>query len=123
MIDRNDLHWTDLLSVPEAAELIGVSRITVHRWIERGKLTSIRIGKSRFVPKKEVETICTVRDGDDTDARLRNILARRTPGWTFSFAGEPTAEGPNTREALGPDGERIVFRLEIIEESENKKVK
>lgn len=118
-MDRNELHWTDFLSVPEAAELLGVSRVTIHRWIERGKLTSIRIGKSRFVLKREIETICTAQDGKDMEARLRNILARRTPGWTFSFVGEPTECGPNTMVALGPDGERITFRFEIIEESES----
>ena len=44
----NNLHYTDLLSVVEAAELMGVTRVTVHRWIEKGKLTAIRIGNSRF---------------------------------------------------------------------------
>jgi excisionase family DNA binding protein len=114
---RNDLHYSELLSVAEAAELLRVSRVTAHRWIQRGKLTAIRIGSSRFVLKGEVAEICTARDGSDLEARLRNILARRTPGWTFSFAGEPTEQGPNAMVAIGPDGERIVFRVEIVEDS------
>jgi excisionase family DNA binding protein len=116
-MNRNNWHYTDLLSVAEAAELLGVSRVTAHRWIEKGKLTSVKIGSSRFVLKKEIQEICTARDGNDLEARLRNILARRTPGWTFSLVGEPTDRGPNTMVAIGPDGERIVFRIEIVEES------
>jgi len=116
-MDRNDIHSSDLLSVVEAAELMRVSRVSVHRWIEKGKLTAIRIGNSRFVLKKEVEAICTARDGADLEARLKNILARRTHGWTFSFVGEPIDHGPNTMVAIGPDGERIMFRFEVLEES------
>ena len=69
--------------------------------------------------KQEVEAICTARDGADLEARLKNILARRTPGWTFSFVGEITDHGPNTMVAIGPDGERIMFRFEVLEESKS----
>ena len=114
----NDLHWSQLLSAPEAAELCHVSRVTIHRWIQRGRLNAVRIGKSRFLLKSEIEGICAAQNGTDMDARLRNILARRTHGWTFTLVGEPTEYGPNTMVALGPDGERITFRFEVIEESE-----
>jgi excisionase family DNA binding protein len=116
----NNLHFTDLLSVSEAAELCRVSRITIHRWIQRGKLDTVHIGKSRFVLKRDIEGICAARDGADMDSRLRNILARRTPGWTFTIVGEPTDYGPNTMIAIGPEGERIRFRLEVLEESKSK---
>ena len=114
----NALHWSDLLSAPEAAELCHVSRVTIHRWIQKGTLNAVRIGNSRFLLKRDIERICAAQDGTDIDARLKNILARRTPGWTFTFLGEPTEYGPNTMVALGPDGERITFRFEIIKESE-----
>ena len=114
----NDLHWSDLLSAPEAAELCHVSRVTIHRWIQKGTLNAVRIGNSRFLLKRDIERICAAQDGVDMDARLRNILARRTPGWTFTIVGEPTEYGPNIMMALGPDGERIKFRIEAIEETE-----
>jgi len=119
-MSSNNLHFTDLLSVSEAAELCRVSRITVHRWIQRGKLDTVHIGKSRFVLKRDIEGICAARDGADMDSRLRNILARRTPGWTFTIVGEPTDYGPNIMMALGPGGERITFRLQVLEESKSK---
>ncbi|MFH0847009.1 MAG: helix-turn-helix domain-containing protein [Chloroflexota bacterium] len=118
-MDKNNIHSSDLLSVAEASELLRVSRVTVHRWIEKDKLTAIRIGNSRFVLKKEVEAMCTAQDGADLQARLSNILARRTPGWTFTFVGEPTDHGPNTMVAIGPDSERITFRFEVLEESKS----
>jgi len=117
-VTGNNLHWTDLLSVPEAAELCRVSRVTIHRWIQKGTLNAVQIGKSRFVLKREIETICAAQDGTDMEARLRIILARRTPGWTFTFVGELTEYGANTMVALGPNGERIRFRFEVIKESE-----
>jgi excisionase family DNA binding protein len=114
----NTLNWTDLLSVAEAAELCDVSRVTMHRWLKSGKLDCVRIGRNHFVLKADVENICAARDGKDMDARLRNILARRMPGWTFTFVGEPTEYGPNAMVALGPNGERIKFRFEVLEESD-----
>jgi len=116
--DRNNIYPADLLTVTEAAELLRVSRVSVHRWIERDKLTAIRIGSSRFVLKSEVEEICRAQDGADLEARLRNILARRTPGWTLSFVGNPVDQGPNTMVAIGPNGERIAFRFEILQQSD-----
>jgi len=120
-MNGNDVHLSHLLSVAEASELLRVSRVTVHRWIEKGRLTAIRLGNSRFVLKNEVEAICTARDGADLEARFKNILARRTPGWAISFVGEPTEHGPNIMVAIGPDGERITFRFEILEESKSTK--
>ena len=120
-MESNDIHYGDLLSVAEAAELLNVSRVTLHRWIKKGKLTAIRISKSRFVLKTDVQAISTAQDGANLEARLRNILARRTRGWTFSFVGDPTEHGPNTMVAIGPEGERIVFRFEVLEESKSTK--
>jgi hypothetical protein len=97
-----------------------VSRVTIYRWIQRGRLDAIRIGKSRFLLRRDIEAIYTAQHGTDVEARLKNILARRTPGWTFTFVGEPTDYGPNTMIAIGPEGERIRFRLEVLEESKSK---
>ncbi|MFC1999968.1 helix-turn-helix domain-containing protein [Chloroflexota bacterium] len=116
-MNSNNVHWTDFLSVAEAAELCHVSRVTIHRWIERGRLNAVRIGKNRFLMRQDIEAICATHDGADMEARLRSILARRTPGWTFTLVGELTESGTSTMVALGPDGERVRFRLEVLEES------
>jgi len=35
---------SDYLNLTQAATAIGVSRMTIHRWIKQGKLTPIKIG-------------------------------------------------------------------------------
>jgi excisionase family DNA binding protein len=43
------------LSIPEAAEIIGVSDSLVRRWVRDGVLPSRKIGeKSRVIPSKKV---------------------------------------------------------------------
>lgn len=39
-----------VLSVPEAAETLGVSRWTVYRLIEKGQIPSVRLGRRVGVP-------------------------------------------------------------------------
>jgi excisionase family DNA binding protein len=40
-------------TIPEIAALLGVDRATVYRWIQRGDVPVVRMGRSRmFVPKR-----------------------------------------------------------------------
>lgn len=41
----------------QAAGLLGVSRITIYRWIKSGRLNIQRVGNVVFIPKWEVELI------------------------------------------------------------------
>ena len=45
----------DLLTVGDAAKILQVSRMTVYRWIEAGKMLSVELGGIVFVAVKEVE--------------------------------------------------------------------
>lgn len=45
------------LSVPEAAERLGVSRAAAWRLIYTGELQSVRIGRRRIVPRSVVNQI------------------------------------------------------------------
>jgi len=55
---------SDLVSVQDAAKELGRPRLTIYRWIDAGKIISIRLGGILFIPKSEVE-------------RLRNVQATR----------------------------------------------
>ncbi len=46
-----------LLSVKQAAHELGVSRETVRRWIYRGVLRAIRVGRSHKVPEQELQKL------------------------------------------------------------------
>ena len=41
----------------QAAELLGVNRITIWRWIKSGKFNIQRVGSVVFIPKWEVDII------------------------------------------------------------------
>jgi len=47
----------DLLSVQDAARLLGKPRSTAYRWIHSGHLLTIRLGGVLFVPTSEVERL------------------------------------------------------------------
>jgi len=46
-----------LFTVKEAAHLLGVSRETVRRWVYRGVLRAVRVGKNCKVPEAELKKL------------------------------------------------------------------
>jgi excisionase family DNA binding protein len=48
-----DNRWC--LSVPEAAELLGISRNNAYELVKRGELPSIKLGKRKLIPKVALE--------------------------------------------------------------------
>ena len=46
---------TDLVSVQEAARLLGRPRVTIYRWLSKGKIGSVRFGGIIYIPASEVE--------------------------------------------------------------------
>ncbi len=76
-----------MISVREAAEVLGVSQKTVYRWINDGRLSSHRLGGQYFLEKSEVTNLA-IREGlrplpeagqetqDDEDIPLHEMLAR-----------------------------------------------
>ena len=50
------------LSVPEAAEAIGVTDSLVRRWVRNGTLQSVPVGKKiKLIPKKIVESFAKTK--------------------------------------------------------------
>ena len=46
-----------LLSVKEAAHLLGVSRETVRRWIYRQVIHAVRVGRNHKIPERELQKL------------------------------------------------------------------
>jgi excisionase family DNA binding protein len=44
-------------SVREVAEMIGADRSSVHRWVEKGVIQSVKIGNRRFILATEVDRL------------------------------------------------------------------
>lgn len=51
-----------MLSVREAAELLGVSQKTIYRWLKDGRLPSHHLGGQHFLERSEVNNLA-IRDG------------------------------------------------------------
>ena len=50
----------------QAAELLGVNRITIWRWIKAGKLNIQWVGGVVFIPKEQIDSLqlATVHEGN-----------------------------------------------------------
>lgn len=46
-----------MLSVKETAELFGVTKRTVFRWIKSGKMKSVKIGRTVRIKKSEIDRV------------------------------------------------------------------
>ncbi len=47
----------DLLTVPDAARLLGKPKMTLYRWAKKGKVIAVRFGGISFIPRSEVERL------------------------------------------------------------------
>jgi excisionase family DNA binding protein len=53
-------HDTDLLTIAEAAKLLKVSTVTIHRWLKAGRLPSYRVGqKSVRIRRGDLAAVVT----------------------------------------------------------------
>ena len=52
---------SDLMSVQQAAKLLGRPRVTIYRWVGKGKIISVKLGGTIFIPKSEIDRIAGVR--------------------------------------------------------------
>jgi PTS system nitrogen regulatory IIA component len=76
-----------MISVREAADLIGVSQKTVYRWIKDGRVPSYRLGGQHFLERSEVNDLIiregslpipegVAEDEQDEDVSLREMLVK-----------------------------------------------
>ena len=56
---RIEINTNDLATIPAAAEALGRPKITLYRWIEKGKITAIELGGVLFIQVKELERLKT----------------------------------------------------------------
>ena len=48
---------TDLVSMREAARLLGITAMTLHRWCHKGKIQAVKVGSYRAIPKSEIKRL------------------------------------------------------------------
>ena len=47
----------DLLPMGEAAKLLGISAMTLHRWVLKGQIQAVKVGAFRAIPRIEIERL------------------------------------------------------------------
>lgn len=92
-----------LFSTPELARFLGVFHTTVRRWIERGKIRGIRVGRNYKIPADEV-----IRILDEHDLPIPESLRK----YKLRLANE--GEGLSA----APHHASVVGKLLIVEEIE-----
>jgi excisionase family DNA binding protein/PAS domain S-box-containing protein len=94
-----------LFSTPEVAEWLGVFHTTVRRWIEKGRIKGIRVGRNYKIPAEEV-----IRILDSHDIPLPEVVRRYRLKLKNKARGLPSHGGY--------DGS-ILQKLLIVEEIED----
>lgn len=56
------------VSVMDAAQRLGISRITAYRWAESGRLPSVKLGARRLVPEAALDRLLSVALGEEASA-------------------------------------------------------
>lgn len=100
----------EFLSLPEAAALLGVSRIAVFKKVKRGQLAAIRVGRNWAVPAAALRSPSLSRlpaSGGSGD------LPAAAPG-----PGKPAA--PGRRKAARPGGAGAPRHIPVFEPAPEK---
>lgn len=107
----------ELISSGEVARILGISRMTVHRWEASGKLPCVR-GKKRAHKRFRMQDVLRCQKGG---SRRPPITLSKTESNTFIFDFDSTLFAQETLESLinqvlrsHPDREAIVERIEDI---------
>ena len=64
MISLTRCNLDDLVNLSQAAEILGVSRVTVYKMIRRGDLSPVQVAGLPYVDKGEVEDLKRRRSGE-----------------------------------------------------------
>ena len=54
---------TELLSMRDASHQLGITAMTLHRWVCKGKIQAVKVGAQRAIPKTEVERLESEHNG------------------------------------------------------------
>lgn len=47
----------DALSYKDAAQELGITTMTLWRWVKKAKIIAIQLGRYKFIPKSEVDRL------------------------------------------------------------------
>lgn len=102
----------ELLTVPEAAELLKVSAVTVSRWLKQGRLPAYRVGpRAVRIRRADIDRILA-------PAVAMASGTRESPPNTPAASGESASEGetaiPSRADRLAVNEEAMALRSRIL---------
>lgn len=62
-----------MITVKEAADMVGISRQRLHHYIGRGKLEAHQVGRILILDSDDVEAFIAARQEDGTDEEIRGV--------------------------------------------------
>jgi excisionase family DNA binding protein len=75
------------LSVPEAAQLLGVSRALAYQLVARGELPSLRLGKRLVIPRHVIDALLS----SCTGVGATGVASPTSPDWELADGGGESA--------------------------------
>jgi len=57
MANQRPIELHDFVNQKRAAEILGITRMTIWQWIKDGKIQAVIVGGLRMIPQSEVERL------------------------------------------------------------------
>ena len=70
-------NWTQMFSVQQAAEQLGIGKTKIYELLDRGEIRSLRIGTARRIPRAAVAEFVFRHLGDMDSSRERDVTPLR----------------------------------------------
>jgi len=48
---------SEYLTIPQLAQILGISRVAVYRRVKKGQIKAVKIGRTYAIPQKQIATI------------------------------------------------------------------
>jgi len=79
----------EYLTIPQLAEILGISRVAVYRKVKKGQIKAVKIGRAFAVPQKQIATILgkTLRREDKKEIDLAIKKTVKEYGQTLKLLG------------------------------------
>ena len=79
----------EYLTIPQLAEVLGISRVAVYRKVKKGQIKAVKIGRAFAVPQKQIAAILgkTLRQQDKKEIDLAVKKTVKEYGQTLKLLG------------------------------------
>ena len=104
--DMQEVIYSQLMSVADAAHVLGVNRATIHRWIRADKLNAVRIGRMNLLSRSDILDLARQRQRE----ALMDAFGGASPGPdSLRVVYEPMDDTHAFRiRCIAPDGSELV---------------